>query len=214
MAYNTVTFVAFEQPTAAKMNLLGENDAGFRDGTNISDNVILARHIDWASTGANGGIWWEELARTTLTPAGDTLDCSSIPARKYLRVLLSLINTGGTINSSIRFNNDSASNYARRLSTNNSADATSGSQNSLTVSSEGAFIQIIILDILNIASSEKLMQSMALAGNTAGAGNVPQRDNGFSKWANTSDSITRITSTNGGSGDYAVGSEIVVLGHN
>lgn len=47
MAYNAWSVAAFEQPTAAKWNQLGENDAGFRDGSNIDDSAIQLRHIDW-----------------------------------------------------------------------------------------------------------------------------------------------------------------------
>jgi hypothetical protein len=47
MAYNAWSVVAFEQPSAAKWNQLGANDAGFRDGTNLDDLIILLRHINW-----------------------------------------------------------------------------------------------------------------------------------------------------------------------
>ena len=45
MAYTAWSVVYGEQPTAAKWNQLGTNDAGFRDGTNIDDNTILNRHL-------------------------------------------------------------------------------------------------------------------------------------------------------------------------
>lgn len=45
MAYTAWSVVYGEQPTAAKWNQLGANDAGFRDGTNIDDNTILNRHL-------------------------------------------------------------------------------------------------------------------------------------------------------------------------
>lgn len=47
MSYNAWSVVAFEQPTAAKWNQLGTNDAGFKDGSNIDDSAILLRHINW-----------------------------------------------------------------------------------------------------------------------------------------------------------------------
>ncbi len=50
MAYTAWSVVFGEQPTAAKWNQLGANDAGFKDGTNIDDNAIIARHI------INGGV--------------------------------------------------------------------------------------------------------------------------------------------------------------
>lgn len=46
MAYTAWSVVFGEQPTAAKWNQLGENDAGFKDGTNIDDNAILNRHMN------------------------------------------------------------------------------------------------------------------------------------------------------------------------
>lgn len=45
MAYTAWSVVFGEQPTAAKWNQLGTNDAGFKDGTNIDDDAIIARHI-------------------------------------------------------------------------------------------------------------------------------------------------------------------------
>lgn len=45
MAYTTWSVVFGEQPTAAKWNQLGANDAGFKDGTNIDNDAILQRHI-------------------------------------------------------------------------------------------------------------------------------------------------------------------------
>lgn len=44
MSYTAWSVVYGEQPTAAKWNQLGSNDAGFRDGTNIDDSVIDSRH--------------------------------------------------------------------------------------------------------------------------------------------------------------------------
>lgn len=53
MAYTAWSVVFGEQPTAAKWNQLGENDAGFKDGTNIDNLAILTRHIaDSNVTGA------------------------------------------------------------------------------------------------------------------------------------------------------------------
>lgn len=45
MSYTAWSVVFGEQPTAAKWNQLGANDAGFKDGTNIDNLAILNRHI-------------------------------------------------------------------------------------------------------------------------------------------------------------------------
>jgi hypothetical protein len=43
--YAAITFVANEQPTTAKWNLIGSNDSSFNLGTGLEDSVILTRHI-------------------------------------------------------------------------------------------------------------------------------------------------------------------------
>lgn len=45
MAYVAWSVVFGEQPTAAKWNILGTNDASFHDGTGIDDDAILTRHV-------------------------------------------------------------------------------------------------------------------------------------------------------------------------
>lgn len=60
MAYTAWNVVFGEQPTAAKWNQLGQNDAGFRDGTNIDDNAILTRHLN------NGAVTSSKIDFTTL----------------------------------------------------------------------------------------------------------------------------------------------------
>lgn len=52
MAYTAWSVVYGEQPTAAKWNQLGTNDAGFKDGTNIDAGAITTAKIaDGAVTG-------------------------------------------------------------------------------------------------------------------------------------------------------------------
>lgn len=45
MAYTAWSVVFGEQPTAAKWNQLGTNDAGFKDMSNMDDDSVLARHL-------------------------------------------------------------------------------------------------------------------------------------------------------------------------
>lgn len=52
MAYTAWSVVYGEQPTAAKWNQLGTNDAGFKDGTNIDAGAITNNHL--ASTAVTG----------------------------------------------------------------------------------------------------------------------------------------------------------------
>lgn len=43
--YTAITFVANEQPTTAKWNLIGSNDASFNNGNGFEDGIIINRHI-------------------------------------------------------------------------------------------------------------------------------------------------------------------------
>lgn len=45
MAYTAWSVVYGEQPTAAKWNQLGTNDAGFKDGTNIDSGAIITAKL-------------------------------------------------------------------------------------------------------------------------------------------------------------------------
>lgn len=45
MSYTAWSVVFGEQPTAAKWNQLGANDAGFKDGTNMDNNFLITRHL-------------------------------------------------------------------------------------------------------------------------------------------------------------------------
>lgn len=183
------------------------------DTLQLKNDSVTASKIDWASTGADAGIWWEELGRTTLGSAGDTITVSSIPARKYLRVKAYIINSG-SVNDLMRFNNDGSNNYSRRTSANGAADATgtSSSATSATTSTSTPFI--LEYDVINVATQEKMIVGHKIDIGLAGAATAPGRVEVAGKWANTADQITRVDLVNTSLGDYAIGSEIVILGHN
>lgn len=69
MAYTAWSVVFGEQPTAAKWNQLGQNDAGFKDGSNIDNDAILNRHIADNAVGApqiaSGAIYLGQAQRST-----------------------------------------------------------------------------------------------------------------------------------------------------
>lgn len=199
------------------VTVIGAPVAGYFEAlqnmTAVGDDKVLARHVDWASTGADGGIWWEEIGRTTLGVAGDTITVDSLAARKYLRILVSTNATGGTTDQVIRFNNDTGSNYHARFSANNAADSTVSSTVAGLQALTGAFPQFTTIDIVNIATLEKLCVASNVSQNTAGA-NFPSRRESIFKWSNTASSISRVDIINSaGTGDFAIGSEVVVLGH-
>lgn len=161
--------------------------------------------------------WWHEIARTTLTAAGDTITVSSIPPRKYLYFRLSGVATGGTLDTSFRFNNDSGTTYAHRYSANHAAEVAAVSATSTPLESgatDSGSVASHTIEVVNIAAESKLLNWRALSEDaTGGATNITVIE-GFGKWANTADQINRIDWLNlAGTGDFAIGSEVVVLGH-
>lgn len=185
------------------------------DGTLLGDNSIQSRHIDWADTGGgdNGGIWWEELGRTTLGGTADTISVAGFAARKHLTVIITLL-ASTSINSAVTFNGDTANNYSRRFSTDGGADTSEVSQAGLLAHiGTPSTPQFSVHEIINVAANEKLVLSKIVSQGTAGAGNATSRREVSGKWANTVAQITTVTVTNVGAGDYASGSSVVVLGH-
>lgn len=164
---------------------------------------------------ANSKAEWQEIGRLTLTPDGDTLSVASLPAYKYLRVVASII-PSGAIDAIMRLNNDSGSNYAYRFDLNNGTTSTSTANNFMAVNPTGAAVaKMIVLEILNVSSLEKLIQGRTTEAGTAGAANLPSSAEYNGKWANTSVQINRIDIiNNGGIGDFDTGSELIVYGHN
>ncbi len=158
---------------------------------------------------------WVEVGRTTLSSAGDTIDVTSLPDKRYYMVLHNSISTGN-VTSSVRLNGDSDDNYAWRyndngtvpdptpITSNNAMNA--GDRNPPTGGDAWA-----VSYLANKSGKEKLMYSYGLQRNTAGANTVPTRGETASKWTGTG-AIYQITSVNQESGDWASGSEMVVLG--
>lgn len=176
------------------------------DTNAIEDGAVTAPKLDASAIGQG----FLEIGRTTLGSAGDLISVTGLPARKYLRIFITTINSG-SITYVLRFNNDSGNNYARRISSNGGADATgTGQSAALTMSGRG----FTVIKVFNEAASEKLCIASSTLQSTAGAGTAPNRAEYAGKWANTSDQITRVDVVNTDSGDFASGSEVVVLGKN
>lgn len=169
---------------------------------------LTSSNVDWTT---NGKIWWEEIGRATLAVAGDTITVSGLPARKHLRVLIITLNSGAT-SQYLELNNDSANNYVWRVSSNGAADSSFTANPSLLINS-GSYNILSTIDIINMASREKAFIASSNAINTAGASNVPGRSELMGKWVNTSVPISTVKIFNLAAGDFAAGSEVVVLGH-
>lgn len=219
MAYTAWSVVFGEQPTAAKWNQLGTNDAGFKDGTNIDSSAITtAKLADAGVTAIKMGsdtFVWEKLADVTAGGTVTSISSGTITARKFLMIIAVITPTGGTLNVGFRFNNDSGANYAERGSVNGAADAAAGSLNQVnSKTAVDALRQFTTMRFQNESSSAKLGIGESVMEGTSGAANAPERKLGVYKWHNTSAQITRVDAVDtGGTGDIASGSRLIVLGH-
>lgn len=191
------------------------NSAGVVTKANLGSAIVDGSKVDWTATGASAGVWWEELGRSTLSVAAATITLASFAARKYLRIFWLLLPNGGTLNPSIRYNNDSAANYSSRLSANGGADSTAVSQTNNFLDTGGPLTLIHYgeMEMLNVATQEKINVSTSTT-TTAGAANAPNRREQVQKWANTAAQVTRVDILANTGNNFAVGSELIVLGHN
>jgi hypothetical protein len=157
---------------------------------------------------------WVELGRTTLGSGSDTISVGSLSDKRYYMVLANTLDSGGSANAvNWRLNADGGLIYARRFSNNGATDSTAINQ---TVIGVGGFAgtdpDFAVGYFANVSSKEKLNITYYVTQNTAGAGTAPQRVEIVGKSSNTAAVISTIASINGGTGDYATGSEVVVLG--
>ena len=177
---------------------------------------IQGTSTDFGTAGAGipavaGG--WKELARTTLGSAGDTISVASLPDKRYYMVLGDYIPTGGNVNGTHRYNNDSGSNYANRYSDNGGADGTGTSSTEVWCNPQEDDHHLFgVSYISNLAGKEKLVLFNGANANSTGASNAPARRETSGKWSNTSSAINRIDAINTDAGSFNTNSEVVVLG--
>lgn len=183
-----------------------QNYLGLSNGLNTKQGGAAA---------AVGG--WIELGRTTLSSAGDNITVSSLPDKRYYMVLQDFVPDTYAA-PRMRLGNGSAdtgSNYSDRRNENGGTDATRTSQTSMINTPEGGGNpQFIVSYIANLSGKEKLCMHHSVHRKNAGAANAAGRGEAVSKWVNTSNplDVVDIFNNDAGAGDFASGSEVVVLG--
>ena len=155
------------------------------------------------------------LKKATLTTAGDTISVTGIPVRDSLRVITWTI-ASGNISPKLRYNNDSANNYAYQYSF-------SGAAVGATPSVDGSIIRPVaagageaanassITNIINPSGYHKTVYSEM--EDTYGADATTTVNFGWArgKWASNTQ-VTRVDCINIGTGDFAVGSYVEIWG--
>ena len=155
---------------------------------------------------------WGKAGSTTLSSTGDNITVSDMTASESNVIMLHKINSGN-VNPLLTFNSDSGSNYTWRYSSNGGTDSTviNGTKLEMAVTGSTPTLFTIFYSV-NISAEEKLVIGHTVEQNTAGAGNTPQRMEVAGKWTNTSSQITALNFGNDAAGDYAVDSNVSVLG--
>mgnify|MGYP003665920913 CR=1 FL=1 len=181
----------------------------------LSGRRIQGQSGDFAPTPAVAG-GWVEVGRTTLGSAGDTIEVGSIPDKRYYKVLWNGNPSGNLDDIHLTLGNstiDTGSNYARRLCNNGGSEEPVINQSSIDIDrNNGAYDRFGVMYIANLSGKEKLVISNRVHGYTAGASTAPLRCESIGKWTNTSNALDILRLTNVGTGDFAIGSEVVVLG--
>ena len=183
---------------------------GFSSGSEV---VVLGYDNDESDSGTN---FWQELANVELSSAGDTLDTSTITAKKYLWIQ-AFIPEGAGHHGYIYFNGDdggSNNNYARRGSINGGNDITTTDDDEINWSHDTNSAKYLNMFVINKSDKEKLCIAEYMDYGSSGAGTAPNRIEWVYKWVNTSAQISSVKLYNNkaSSNDFPIGTTLKVWG--
>ena len=181
----------------------------------LGNSLQTAQAAGGAGGSGIGG--WVELARTTLGSNNANINISSIPDKRYYMLLSDIDLTDAGTGGGMRLGSGSAdtgSNYAIRASGDGAADGAYANRvDAHWVGGYGDTPEFYVTYIANKSDKEKLVLSHRIYGATeSGAGHAAKRFEFAGKWTNTSNPLDYINYYQGGSDQYASGSELVLLG--
>jgi hypothetical protein len=163
---------------------------------------------------------WHEVGRTTLESDSNTITVSSIPNKRYYKLVYHINGVTGTANNfNIRLGSstiDTGSNYAFRYAIDgvrsSSINQTVWKPN-FNISSTGDHEAFTVGYISNLSSKEKLSQFHTVSDDGHGSNSDPHRYEMAGKWTNTSNIIDIIqVKHQTTASQFTSGSEVVVLG--
>lgn len=214
------TLIAAQAITPTKLDLSVTNDAARTALTGFEGLTVYQEDTD-AFYVYDGAAWrrqaqWEELGRTTLGSSNATISVTGLAARKYLKVLVSSLNTGGAYACGLRFNNDSGANYALQYSFSRAATGAQTSVGHFTIqpaSATEAYGFQSEINIVNRSDQHKIIHSDSIDAYGTDATVSVNFSEMWGKYA-TNTQITRVDCiTISGAGVHNTGSQVIVLGH-
>ena len=151
---------------------------------------------------------WGKIGSTTLTANAEDIDITTTD-NMFSTVLASHIKNTGNIGPALTFNDDGASVYVRRYSTDGNTDTTA-TETSLFIDTVGTGTQWFnVTFIASTATKEKLVINNTCYDRDGGV----KRQQMVGKWVNASSAITKISWDRGNSaGTFASGTNVTALG--
>jgi hypothetical protein len=202
----TRTENAFKWTGTDVIDQLTMHNSSSGDIVSGSELVVLG----WDDSDTHTTNFWEELASVNASGSSSNLSTGTFTAKKYLWIQY-YVESSATVYSICDFNNDTGSTFASRYSINGVSDTTEANQTDFYPANNAANGHFFNMFVINNASNEKLCIWNCVNQNTAGAGTAPQRREGVTKWANTSDQITEMD-INTPSGNWGSNSWVKVWG--
>ena len=162
---------------------------GATNSYNTNSEVVV---LGWDPDDTHTTNFWEELADASWS-SGQTMDSGSFTSKKYLWIQY-YVKSSGLCRDTIRFNNDTGSNYSKRKSDEGGSDSTTTSNAEIRSQGNRYNISCGSFFVVNNSSNEKLVTGHFVGQNSsgAGAGNAPSRTEAVGKWANTSSQISSV----------------------
>jgi hypothetical protein len=157
---------------------------------------------------------WGKAGTTTLDSSGDTISVTPSTSSQHYNILTHTFLTGVSINSKLRFNSDSGSNYASRYVESGQSDSTATNGSEIVQNTDVAQDQFVVTHVFSVSTEEKLVIAHTVDRGAAGAGTAPGRFEAVGKWVDTSNEITSIQIVNTSSGDFISTTNTSVLGTN
>jgi hypothetical protein len=172
------------------------------DGEIVNADINSGAAIDPSKI---AGEPYEVLADVTLGVAGTALSSGTIPARTFLRLLISVPSLESTGRINIEFNGSGGTDYDFNISANYAAATASTGQALIYLDlNNSTGYRWAVVDIYNPAAASKHTVSHCAQNNL--------RDNGSGRWNVTSGAITSIVL--GAGGNMVAGTRMKVLGMN
>ena len=183
-------------------------------GTNSERTTTTGFNTVAATSGG-----WVELGRHTLGAASDYLEVSSLPEKRYYKMIWHIIDgTASWCQPGWRVGSgtvDTGGNYGERFTRDGAADTVYGNNtyNGLWANAASANTDLFGVSYFTNHSAKEKLAIHHTVGSAAGAASAPSRGEIVGKWANTSNPLDLVRLEHVGTGNgYNTNSECVIMG--